>query len=591
MAIIIPSRNIYEIQNGKVKNNFFDNVSVDYKKIAVDRSSGTQVFSKKFDESEISFTQATEDGRSAWGKDIKRGAALNDEVQFHNYILASVIPYYYETTIYVDKKQIYSKIDALDTGVYENGNPKVSVSLSLIKKTGNAKIDVSLSNELSPSQTSLSFIEDETTKEAYAGNLEETLKYSVQNTEKFSDYSSVDYFPYVSSTVLATATAVNPSNLTSISVFEETTRYRIPLKLFVGCVQIKGTFAKEYQRASDIKYQITMDGEVSSYFATTATISINGTKTTLVFESSSASLGEQGSSNAIKFDEKSLIQETNKYLGTKNLSLFLTNDISGYLDAGWYSKTKTNIKIFPKTKYTLSFLAKDVRVPANIEDKTAYAGAGYGINDLIDSHTFGFDYYEKGDTVSITFTTPEEFSEEERLADGTSYLWVSFLAIDGEVSDTISPDGNPVPENIGYFNATNFMFNFGDYIPYEENQGTGYYFPQNYQSVLTEYANGKETATLLCDINDNYEYDGGEKVIGIDGKNKMSFDLYDEVIPMVWRAEPTYDEKGFASIVNKDVPISTYADGSPKVFKVIRVKPFYNGAVWQEIEIQEVPKK
>lgn len=58
----------------------------------------------------------------------------------------------------------------------------------------------------------------------------------------------------------------------------------------------------------------------------------------------------------------------------------------------------------------------------------------------------------------------------------------------------------------------------------------------------------------------------------------MCFDIGDEVIPMVYGAD------------GQDNPMSTYQDGSPKVFQVLGTKIYYDGAVWQELSLQEVDK-
>lgn len=94
-------------------------------------------------------------------------------------------------------------------------------------------------------------------------------------------------------------------------------------------------------------------------------------------------------------------------------------------------------------------------------------------------------------------------------------------------------------------------------------------------NVLSQYAKGKETATLLCDIADYYDYNSGDKVI--DTKtNKMSFRLHDQVIPYIFGAN------------GQDQPMSKYSNGTPKVFQIVGSKIFYDGAVWQEITLQEI---
>ena len=95
-------------------------------------------------------------------------------------------------------------------------------------------------------------------------------------------------------------------------------------------------------------------------------------------------------------------------------------------------------------------------------------------------------------------------------------------------------------------------------------------------NILEQYKNGKETATILCEIANYFDYDTEEKKISIDNSEKMCFDIGDRVIPMTF------------SYSGKDVPMSLYKDGSPKVFSVVGTKIFYDGAVWQELTLQEV---
>ena len=99
-----------------------------------------------------------------------------------------------------------------------------------------------------------------------------------------------------------------------------------------------------------------------------------------------------------------------------------------------------------------------------------------------------------------------------------------------------------------------------------------------YDNVLKEYKNGKETTTIRCSIADYYE--NGSKVIAIDNStDKMCFEIGDEVVPMVYGAN------------GQDRPMSLYQDGSPKVFKVLGTNIYYDGAVWQELSLQEVAQK
>lgn len=100
-----------------------------------------------------------------------------------------------------------------------------------------------------------------------------------------------------------------------------------------------------------------------------------------------------------------------------------------------------------------------------------------------------------------------------------------------------------------------------------------------YNEVLSEYSNGKETATIRCSINDYYD-ENGDLAISANKNNElpMTFKLYDKVIPMVFRTN------------GKDSAMSSYNNGDAKIFQVVGIKPKYNGAVWQELTLQEVRK-
>ena len=94
--------------------------------------------------------------------------------------------------------------------------------------------------------------------------------------------------------------------------------------------------------------------------------------------------------------------------------------------------------------------------------------------------------------------------------------------------------------------------------------------------IIAEYANGKETATLLCSISNYYDENGNQ--VKFDNGEDMTFNIYDEVVPMV------YDSSGI------DVPMSQTEYGKAKGFTVLGVEIFYDGAVWQRLTLQNSGK-
>lgn len=100
-----------------------------------------------------------------------------------------------------------------------------------------------------------------------------------------------------------------------------------------------------------------------------------------------------------------------------------------------------------------------------------------------------------------------------------------------------------------------------------------------FNKTKNAYANGKETITLTCLIDNYYDYDTNEKIKDITNANAMIFDIGDEVIPMILTGN---------NGVNVEKPISLKAGDSPKIFKVVASKITYNGAPYQELSLQEI---
>ena len=94
-------------------------------------------------------------------------------------------------------------------------------------------------------------------------------------------------------------------------------------------------------------------------------------------------------------------------------------------------------------------------------------------------------------------------------------------------------------------------------------------------NIINQYENGKETATLLCSIDEYYDEDG-KKVISTKTADKMTFELQDEVIPTV------KNEYGV------EEPMSLYPYGLHKKFSVIGKEFIYDGALWQKLYLEEI---
>lgn len=130
--------------------------------------------------------------------------------------------------------------------------------------------------------------------------------------------------------------------------------------------------------------------------------------------------------------------------------------------------------------------------------------------------------------------------------------------IDGEVKNKFIYEGNELFQNT------------------TKNTSNGFALDEIISNnILAEYSNGKETSTVRCSISDYYDK-SGSKEIDISRDGEMTFSVGNLVIPMVFGADGV------------DRPLSLYKDGSAKVFRVVGTKFIYDGAVWQELTLQEV---
>ena len=182
-----------------------------------------------------------------------------------------------------------------------------------------------------------------------------------------------------------------------------------------------------------------------------------------------------------------------------------------------------------------------MNLPNKIKGKIAYS---VGVDSQQDEN------FERVLNTQITFMVKNEINIQEKT-----------MIIGSETAKKVhSVDGNELMQTSNYYQST------------DTNAIT-----RAFSDTLTDYAKGKETATIRCSIGDYYDYNSGDKVISADNSTgKMSFKMYDQVIPMVYGAD------------GKDHPMSKNQDGSPKVFQVLGSKIYYDGAVWQELSLQEV---
>lgn len=100
-------------------------------------------------------------------------------------------------------------------------------------------------------------------------------------------------------------------------------------------------------------------------------------------------------------------------------------------------------------------------------------------------------------------------------------------------------------------------------------------FQNNSQNIINEWGKGKETSTLKCSIGEYYDESGNLVVSTQNNDLPMTFNIRDLVIPYIPIAR------------GRTEPMSIRTDGKAKIFQVTQVRPYFDGACWQEIMLQE----
>lgn len=231
---------------------------------------------------------------------------------------------------------------------------------------------------------------------------------------------------------------------------------------------------------------------------------------------------------------------------TNNVTLSVSNSLSladktNVSTAQFTEGTDENGKYYAITLNVL--VSRKITTLINSDYASVYVTAGNRPNPRPMS---GTQYWDVATQVQFTFHGETRFLNIAEMID--------FVG-DTDGKEVLSINNNELLQTTNIYNGENAL-------------------QKGFGKTLSQYINGKETATILCSISNYKNYDGTTN-IDITTSDKMLFEIDDEVIPMIYTANGVDDY------------MSKYKDGSPKIFKVVGVKPYYDGAVWQELTLQE----
>lgn len=575
MAIVIPSKHIYDKDNNKIRDNKIDKIEVGAVEIVPDNKFDTVIYNAKettkidsghtFVSNETGYT-CIPNWISPW--EFEYGTAVAQ---------ATFTTYYNSIKLKIPKKtNKYSISKLLEKD--DNGNSKIFANVYCTKKTGSVGVQSQIlysidgSNTLDPIKVVSVVPAPPTDGDRTLSSGETVLLQTVPDDIQATENITVNTINYT-----ATATAEKHGTKNMAFITEDDDYYNVDYYLLVGVIYDRVTWS-EYGNIDanttkqDKVKDILLEGTSEAYIPSYVEITFYGNTIGIDLNNKTVYIPDENGNKPFSIEGNELMQTSNYY----TLKEFLLKQVSAY-------------ELITPTSYYVG--------------KSNYNNHYYTsvhIGGKENSWETYVEYKDTKDNIIKTVIIPPRQNTHSP-------------ALETIGADTI--------EIIKVYNKNSICLQF--------------------QDTLLEYSNGKETATILCDI---YNYDVGVKfkvlsyellddgsvycrlktdnindiydisnmgyiyVNGIEGfvrdideeefilfvyfndasvidyleKNEITinkksnlFNIGDVVIPMVYGANGV------------DKPLSKYKDGTPKKFKVLGNRIFYDGAVWQELTLQE----
>lgn len=492
MAIIIPSKNIYNINNPKIRDNSLNAVTVKQTVVSPHNEFDTNVYNESFDAKKA----ATHYTQNPIPKDIKSNLVGSTELwQSYNVAVSSIIGSlkYVQKTIKIPILSDNYYINSLKLGKDENGSPNIKVSHRGTIKKGSAIGDVTLTG-LSINNVSV-------------GVSNPTINTTEENV--LINYASMS--PITNPVQLSGSNIANVSislalgNLSEITtanyVVENGIEYymlslSILSNLSIYKISLIDSYTLYFSTNTGSNTQTFTDLPVvyEEYIPDTIEVTFYGNTIGISLDDGSVTYGS--GNNPYSLEGNELIQNSAK-VNNKSLTQHLADNI---------------LSQYNKGKETATLLCSIS------------------------------DYYDESGTLLIGIPKKQEYSIYAEYDNGL-----------GKSTITIYSYGKYYP------------FDLSVKIEYQRNNG-------NYGTTEIILASGttENSQTLLLAQLQSV------RVVSVVANVRMNFKLHDKVIPMINNSD------GY------DKPLSYYEDGTPKVFDVVGSNIIYDGAVWQELTLQEV---
>lgn len=589
MAFVIPSKHIYNKDNDKLRDNKIDRIEVGAFEVLPNNEYNAPVYNEKIIVEDYS-TNSKSDTKSKVNSFYRDSWTLSYGVGVAK---TQITRMYFSGVIKIPKLKNNTLIEEILSKLDSEGNARIKYSARCTKKTGNVlktetltetiynpdsqaiRIDVSVSNGIIEN-SNRTF-----TSEKTGESLPNTKNYQPPDTISFTKKYIVENIEdSVTSAITYSDDRTNLGSL-EVSYNKESDEYEFSYVLLcgIGFDKLGATKNENFSVGSASNTvtkteSIVLSGETEFYFPDQVEITVYGNTIGIDLQDKTIYVPNQ-SGNKPFFVEGNELMQTNYLVDVPfNVSNLLvkTGSSSGGTKRVWI-ELANGVATNNKIKIKANIVTEGGTTPES-EEFVIYKN--------------NFKSGEKGITVYDTVEIISATIEDTQISE--SFLKTLSNYSQGKETATIRC---AIADYINYISAT-----VVEYIKYDEENRVWCVL-----DVKTSYLAEKilqaenlkihDIECIVVDAEDTKIYinfyslsivpylEKGTLTIPLkeisttNNVGKMAFDIYDEVIPMVYTANQT------------DKPMSRYKDGSAKTFVVLGTKIYFDGAVWQELTLQE----
>lgn len=605
MAIVIPSKHIYDKDNNKIRDNKIDRVEVNATEITPDNKYETNVYNEKIKIENYSTYSEKNTSSEARGINEEDAWTFNYGVGIAK---TQITRMYCSGTIKIKKLKNNTLIEKILSKTDNEGNARIKYSSRCTKKTGTVSQNEVLTETIHNANSIAGiYVETSVTENTIENNnrtfTSEKSGEILPDTSIYEDTISFNQkYQALGKEFSVTSETTYPDNLTNLGSLDVTyneasDEYQFEYFLLCGIGFDKLGYSKKEDfntigKPETIisKSNISLSGETEFYFPDQVEITVYGNTIGIDLTDKTVYIPDESGNKPFSIEGNELMQTSN-YNTSKE---FLLKEVDNYVlisPTSYYVEKSTD-----KTKY-YHYTSVHIDGEKNSwETYVKYKDTKYGFTKTViipprqKTHspaleTIGEDtikiikVYNKNSICSQFQDTLLEYSNGKETA-----------TILCDISDYYDTEGNKVIYKNG-ISKSNISFTWDKFISAD--------ITQNYYRSFITLTEGKiKQGDIIKTINGYIEFENeanvGDKCwCKIYGKaedaenifeigfatleriEQMTFSMYDKVIPRVYGANGV------------DKPMSKYKDGTPKKFKVLGTRIFYDGAVWQELTLQE----